>query len=340
MPAPVIAGALAGGAVLAAMAAPLGLVLFATSTAAGSTAPRYAAASVPAAYAVAVAAAQAACPALPPGLLGAQLRQESGFDPSAVSPAGAQGIAQFMPGTWATWGRDADGDGTSSPLDPDDAIDAQGRLMCQLLRAATGEGAGWGDPVDLALAGYNAGWGAVRQHRGVPPYRETTGYIAAIRGAMAAPLPPAAGAAVWPLDSPGPITNPFGGPPPRGVTYALGFHTGVDLNADRRGGGDLGQPVRAARAGIVVALNAEGPLGNEVVISHADGMYSSYAHLAGWAPGLATGAVVRTGQIIGALGCSGMSTCAPHLHLEVRRSAGWKAGTFVDPLQWLGLGSP
>ena len=64
-----------------------------------------------------------------------------------------------MPGTWDTWGRDADGDGTASPFDPVDAIAAQGALMCHLLHTA--QATGWGDPIDLALAGYNAGWGAV-----------------------------------------------------------------------------------------------------------------------------------------------------------------------------------
>ena len=84
-----------------------------------------------------------------------------------------------MPGTWASWGRDADGDGTASPFDPLDAIAAQGALMCHLLRTA--QSTGWGDPIDLALAGYNAGWGAVTRYRGVPPYPETTAYIARIR---------------------------------------------------------------------------------------------------------------------------------------------------------------
>ncbi len=84
-----------------------------------------------------------------------------------------------MPGTWATWGRDANGDGIASPFDPIDAIAAQGALMCHLLQSATT--ADWGDPIDLALAGYNAGWGAVTRYRGIPPFPETTDYIARIR---------------------------------------------------------------------------------------------------------------------------------------------------------------
>ena len=73
--------------------------------------------------------AAAKCPELTPKLLAAQIDQESGFDPDAVSPR-AEGIAQFIPDTWAVWGRDLDGDGVASPYNPEEAIDAQARLMC------------------------------------------------------------------------------------------------------------------------------------------------------------------------------------------------------------------
>ncbi|MGW6570051.1 C40 family peptidase [Streptomyces sp. NPDC054975] len=110
-------------------------------------------------------------PAMTPALLAAQLWQESKFETSpdkATSPAGAQGPAQFVPGTWATWGRDYDGNGRISPWDIGDAVMAQGRLMCSLLRQAKNSGYP-GDVRALALAGYNAGWGAVERFRGVPP---------------------------------------------------------------------------------------------------------------------------------------------------------------------------
>lgn len=124
--------------------------------------------SVPPQYAPWVEKAAGACPGLPAPVLAAQLKQESGFNPNARSPAGAQGIAQFMPGTWKTWATDADGDGAASPLDPPDAITAQGRFMCSLLKKAKRSGYP-GEPIELALAGYNAGWGAVQKYRGVPP---------------------------------------------------------------------------------------------------------------------------------------------------------------------------
>jgi hypothetical protein len=98
-------------------------------------------------------------------LLAAQLLAESNFDPAAVSPAGAQGIAQFMPGTAAAYGLD-------DPFDVPAAIDAQARLMADLL-ARFGSTA-------LALAAYNAGPAPVAACGCVPPYAETRGYVARI----------------------------------------------------------------------------------------------------------------------------------------------------------------
>lgn len=102
-------------------------------------------------------------------LLAAQLYAESGFNPSAVSPAGAQGIAQFMPATARAYG-------LSNPFDPDAAIDAQAHLMRDLLRQF--------GSVPLALAAYNAGPGAVRRYGGIPPYPETEAYVTRILGLL------------------------------------------------------------------------------------------------------------------------------------------------------------
>ncbi|MFJ2589673.1 NlpC/P60 family protein [Streptomyces sp. NPDC087538] len=107
-------------------------------------------------------------PELTPALLAAQLSQESGFQLRAESTVGAQGPAQFMPGTWATWGRDDDGNGDASPWDIGDAVMSQGRMMCSLVGQAKNSGYR-DDPRRLALAGYNAGWGAVQRFKGVPP---------------------------------------------------------------------------------------------------------------------------------------------------------------------------
>jgi hypothetical protein len=103
------------------------------------------------------------------GLLAAQLLAESNFNPLAVSPAGAQGIAQFMPSTAAAYGLD-------DPFDPEAAIDAQAHLMSDLLERF--------GSVPLALAAYNAGAGAVAACNCVPPYPETQAYVARILGLL------------------------------------------------------------------------------------------------------------------------------------------------------------
>ena len=99
------------------------------------------------------------------GLLAAIARQESGFDPSAVSSAGAQGLMQLMPAT-------ASGLGVTNSFDPAQAVDGAARLIDDLLGR-------FGD-TRLALAAYNAGPGAVLRYDGVPPYPETQNYVRSI----------------------------------------------------------------------------------------------------------------------------------------------------------------
>lgn len=89
---------------------------------AGGGAKKLAKGSVPAVYQPIVQKWGNLCPAINPALLAAQLYQESGFDPKARSAATAQGIAQFIPGTWAVHGVDGDGDGDRDVWDPEDAI--------------------------------------------------------------------------------------------------------------------------------------------------------------------------------------------------------------------------
>jgi hypothetical protein len=104
------------------------------------------------------------------GLLAAQLMAESNFNPFAVSAAGAQGIAQFMPGTAALYG-------LKDPFDAPAAIDAQAHLMSDLLDQ-------FGGSVSLALAAYNAGPGVVEACGCVPNIAETQAYVARILGLM------------------------------------------------------------------------------------------------------------------------------------------------------------
>ena len=95
-------------------------------------------------------------------LLAAQIYAESNFNPFAQSGAGAQGIAQFMPGTAAAYG-------VRNPFDAEDAIDGQAHLMHDLLARFAS--------VPLALAAYNAGPGAVARAGGIPPYAETQAFV-------------------------------------------------------------------------------------------------------------------------------------------------------------------
>lgn len=118
---------------------------------------------VPAAYRSAVQAA-AARYGLSPAFLDAVARAESGYDPGAVSPAGAIGVMQLMPGTARDLGVD--------PRDPEQNILGGAAYLRRLLDR-------FGGDIDRTLAAYNAGPGAVGRHAGVPPYRETRAYVAA-----------------------------------------------------------------------------------------------------------------------------------------------------------------
>ena len=94
----------------------------------------------------------------------ANVEIESGYNPKAVSHKGAIGLGQLMPDTARRLGVD--------PRNPHQNLDGSARYLLMLLQQ-------FGRP-ELALAGYNAGPGAVQQHRGIPPYRETMGHVAKV----------------------------------------------------------------------------------------------------------------------------------------------------------------
>lgn len=133
--------------------------------------------AVPAAYTTLVQKWGNLCPSLNPALLAAQLYQESGFNPNAKSPAKALGIAQFIPGTWATHGVDGDGDGDRDVWDPNDAIPSAASYDCELAKYVKDVP---GDMSSNMLAAYNAGAYAVIKYGGVPPYDETRNYVKTI----------------------------------------------------------------------------------------------------------------------------------------------------------------
>ena len=103
-----------------------------------------------------------------PAVLHGLIQQESGFDPSARSGAGAMGLTQLMPGTASSLG-------VSNPLDPAESIEGGARYLAQMLSQ-------FGGNAEDALAAYNAGPGAVHQYGGVPPYAETQSYVQKVLG--------------------------------------------------------------------------------------------------------------------------------------------------------------
>lgn len=129
---------------------------------------------VPAIYTPVIREAAQRCPLVSERVLAAQIAAESSWNPDAVSPAGAQGIAQFMPSTWKQYGIDGDGDGIADIWNPIDAIHSAAKMNCvnrRLVRKVDGQ------LLENVLAAYNAGHAAVRKHNGIPPYPETERYV-------------------------------------------------------------------------------------------------------------------------------------------------------------------
>jgi murein DD-endopeptidase MepM/ murein hydrolase activator NlpD len=293
--------------------------------------------AVPAEYVPWVIKAGSLCDVIKPAVIAAQIEAESNWNPNAQSPVGAQGISQFMPTTWPSWGKDEDGNGRASPFDPADAIMAQGRYDCALAEQVEGykrRGQASGDTLDLTLAAYNAGPGAVQEYGGIPPYTETRNYVARIKSLIPkyesvddppGTIPPGQRMAM-PLPGNPPVTSPYG-MRVHPITGVYKLHTGIDMSAPS------GTPFTAALGGKVTFAGWSNGYGNRVVISHGtmDGkrIATTYNHMS--AISVSVGQEVKVGQRVGAVGSTGYST-GPHAHFEVEQD-----GKYVDPAPWLGL---
>ncbi|MDX5961849.1 peptidoglycan DD-metalloendopeptidase family protein [Rhodococcus opacus] len=276
------------------------------------------------------------CAGIKSPTLAALYSVENGFRYGATAPVsrdGARGPGQFMPGTWVRYGKDADGDGRANILDVGDSVMASGHLLCDMFLEIEGwkeQGVVAGDTLDMAIAGYNAGIGAVRKSGGIPyglpDYEnQTKPYVARIRAIE--------GQFEWllspPNNLPGIGAQIFGQAPTSGlITSIFGDgrgHEGIDI------ANTIGAPIVSVADGEVINAGPAQGFGLWVRIRHDDGTVTTYGHNNGNL--VAVGERVSAGQQIATVGNRGNST-GPHLHFEVTLPSGLK----VDPEKWLQLG--
>ncbi len=225
-----------------------------------------------------------------------------------ISSKGAIGPFQFLPSTWAAYGVDGNGDGIADPWGVEDAAHSAARY----LRDHGGQ-----SDLEKALWHYNhASWYVEDILRISDEYldEESNPSVAS-----------AASAFQWPVPETGPehISSGFGYRM-HPILKTRRFHDGIDIPAE------TGKPVIAATGGYVRFAGKLGGYGNTVILETADGLELMYAHLS--SIGVHPGEPVQGGQIIGAVGSTGLST-GPHLHVTVRKNR-----VPMDPLKFFQTG--
>lgn len=271
-----------------------------------------------------------------PELFVKQIQQESGFNPNAVSPAGATGVAQIVP----KYHPGVD------PKDPYASLDYAARLMRSHLNSYQGD-------YTRALVAYNGGGGGVAAWDRGQPYDESKRYVQAILGGArptasidrVAPdrqrdMP--AGPSLSHAEEPGTATDVNGKWKTQfdhGAIYTGPYrtgtpHRGIDL-VPLKGG--IGTPVEAFVPGTVTNIARDSGAGGLMVYVQDDqGLTHTYMHLAGTAPGLKVGQRVARGTPIAQMGESGTEG-SPHLHYEVRKNAasGDPLNALIDPRPYM-----
>lgn len=252
----------------------------------------------------------------------AQIQQESQWDPNAGSSAGAQGLVQFIPETFAKYS-------SGSPTDPKEALNAYGKYMKDLkeqVKPIAGD-----DPnelIKLTLAAYNAGPGAVESSHGVPPYPETKHYVEVITGDSQVKFSGGCkakdGAKAWDGDLgdgewtvPLPdaqVTSGFGPRDVPGLPAWAQQHVGVDF-VDDSGHGSIIAPTDMKITGI---YKTDGCL---LATMNGDPKFRfAFCHMDSFA--VDPGAEVKRGDVVGQEGNHAESVgggVINHLHFEIHK---------------------